>query len=92
MPRKPATPCSYPGCPEIIHGRYCDQHVKHAESATIAGMSATLRSTAGTDGSGDRFAPATLPSTPCANNVRRRAAHPDTGSPPHPPTRTRWHP
>lgn len=26
MPTKPKTPCGYPGCPELIHGRYCDTH------------------------------------------------------------------
>ena len=26
MPRKPKTPCRYPGCPELCEGRYCDQH------------------------------------------------------------------
>lgn len=31
MPRKPATPCSYPGCPKLCHGRYCESHAKLAE-------------------------------------------------------------
>ena len=31
MPRKPATPCSYPGCPKLTHTRYCDEHAKIAE-------------------------------------------------------------
>lgn len=31
MPRKPAMPCSYPGCPKLSHGRYCDGHAKLAE-------------------------------------------------------------
>lgn len=31
MPRKPATPCSYPGCPKLTHSRYCDEHAKLAE-------------------------------------------------------------
>ncbi|MBR4077293.1 MAG: HNH endonuclease [Oscillospiraceae bacterium] len=26
MPRKPKTPCRYPGCPALCEGRYCDQH------------------------------------------------------------------
>lgn len=28
MPRKPATPCSYPGCPKLTHHRFCEQHAK----------------------------------------------------------------
>lgn len=31
MPRKPATPCSYPGCPKLTHSRYCDEHTKITE-------------------------------------------------------------
>lgn len=31
MPRKPATPCSYPGCPRLTHNRYCAEHAKIAE-------------------------------------------------------------
>lgn len=31
MPRKPATPCSYPGCPKLTHGRFCVEHAKIAE-------------------------------------------------------------
>lgn len=26
MPRKLPTPCSYPGCPNLSHGRYCEKH------------------------------------------------------------------
>lgn len=26
MPRKPKRPCSYPGCPELTEGRYCEEH------------------------------------------------------------------
>ena len=26
MPRKPKTPCRYPGCPALCDGAYCDQH------------------------------------------------------------------
>jgi 5-methylcytosine-specific restriction protein A len=26
MPYKPKKPCSYPGCPEVTHDRYCDKH------------------------------------------------------------------
>ena len=28
MPRKPKRMCSYPGCPELIEGRYCEKHQK----------------------------------------------------------------
>lgn len=28
MPRKPKRPCSYPGCPELTEGRYCEKHEK----------------------------------------------------------------
>lgn len=26
MPRKPKKPCSYPGCPKLTDGRYCQEH------------------------------------------------------------------
>ena len=26
MPRKPKRPCSYPGCPKLTDGRYCEEH------------------------------------------------------------------
>lgn len=26
MPRKPQRPCSFPGCPYLTNGRYCDVH------------------------------------------------------------------
>lgn len=28
MPRKPKRPCSQPGCPELTHERFCDEHRK----------------------------------------------------------------
>lgn len=28
MPRKPKTPCSHPGCPELTESRYCENHAK----------------------------------------------------------------
>ena len=28
MPRRPKTPCRYPGCPELVDGRYCEKHQK----------------------------------------------------------------
>ena len=29
MPRLPKRPCSFPGCPKLTDGRYCDTHAKH---------------------------------------------------------------
>ena len=26
MPRQPKRPCSYPGCPKLVEGQYCDEH------------------------------------------------------------------
>lgn len=26
MPRKPKRPCSYPSCPRLVEGRYCEEH------------------------------------------------------------------
>ncbi|GIW48990.1 MAG: HNH endonuclease [Caloramator sp.] len=31
MQRKPKRPCSYPGCPELTDGRYCEKHEKEIE-------------------------------------------------------------
>ena len=28
MPYKPKRPCSFPGCPHLTHGRFCDEHAK----------------------------------------------------------------
>ena len=28
MPRKPKRPCSYPGCPNLCEGRFCEEHAK----------------------------------------------------------------
>ena len=28
MPRKPKRPCSYPGCPKLTDGRFCEEHQK----------------------------------------------------------------
>lgn len=28
MPRKPKRPCSYPGCPNLTDGRFCEEHEK----------------------------------------------------------------
>ena len=30
MPRKPKKTCSYPGCPNLTDGQYCEQHRKEA--------------------------------------------------------------
>ena len=31
VPRKPRRPCSYPGCPRLTEGRYCEEHKKLAD-------------------------------------------------------------
>ena len=28
VPSKPKRPCSYPGCPKLTHGRFCEEHEK----------------------------------------------------------------
>jgi 5-methylcytosine-specific restriction protein A len=28
MPRKLKRPCSYPGCPKLVDGRFCEEHQK----------------------------------------------------------------
>ena len=28
MPRKPKRPCSFPGCPRLTEGRFCEEHGK----------------------------------------------------------------
>ncbi len=28
MPRKPKRPCSFPGCPKLTDGRFCEEHGK----------------------------------------------------------------
>ena len=30
MPKKPRRPCSYPGCPNLCDGQYCEEHRKQA--------------------------------------------------------------
>ena len=41
MPRKPKRPCSYPGCPRLTDGRYCDEHKTKVSKAE--GMSDSRR-------------------------------------------------
>lgn len=31
MPWKPKRPCSHPGCPELVDGRYCEKHTKEEQ-------------------------------------------------------------
>lgn len=28
MPKRPKRPCSYPGCPKLTDGRFCEEHAK----------------------------------------------------------------
>jgi 5-methylcytosine-specific restriction protein A len=28
VPRKPKRPCSFPGCPKLTDGRFCEEHAK----------------------------------------------------------------
>ena len=28
MPTKPKKPCGFPGCPQLTHDRYCEEHTK----------------------------------------------------------------
>ncbi len=28
MPKKPKHPCAYPGCNQLVEGRYCEEHTK----------------------------------------------------------------
>ena len=28
MPNKPKRPCSYPGCPRLTNGRFCEEHAR----------------------------------------------------------------
>ena len=30
MPKRPLRPCSYPGCPNLCDGQYCEEHRKEA--------------------------------------------------------------
>jgi 5-methylcytosine-specific restriction protein A len=32
MPRKPAKPCSFRGCPKLTSSRYCEKHQKEVDS------------------------------------------------------------
>ena len=31
MPRKPKRPCSFPDCPELVEGRYCEKHKREVD-------------------------------------------------------------
>ena len=31
MPRKPKRPCSYPGCPKLVDGQYCEEHKRFVD-------------------------------------------------------------
>ncbi|AOZ73102.1 HNH endonuclease [Boudabousia tangfeifanii] len=32
MPRRPKTPCRWPGCPALTDARYCETHTKEADT------------------------------------------------------------
>lgn len=32
VPHKPKRPCSYPGCSELVNGRYCDKHQRQVNA------------------------------------------------------------
>jgi len=32
MPTRPKHPCSYPGCPNLTHERYCEEHKQKANA------------------------------------------------------------
>lgn len=32
MPRKPKHPCAYPGCNQLVYGRYCGEHATKVNS------------------------------------------------------------
>ena len=34
MPRKPKRPCSFPGCPKLTEGRFCEEHEKEENTVS----------------------------------------------------------
>lgn len=35
MPHKPKKPCSYPGCPNLTYGYYCEEHEQEARKHPV---------------------------------------------------------
>ena len=42
MPRKPKRPCSYPGCPKLVDGQYCEEQTRMVICETQAARSASV--------------------------------------------------
>ena len=57
MPRKPKRPCSYPGCPKLTDGRFCEEHQKlenqRYEKYDRESTTGIRQPSAGTDGHGN---------------------------------------
>lgn len=68
MPRKPKRPCSFPGCPNLTDGRFCEEHEKKKTNAT-KGTIETRPPNAGTAERGNVSVTAMLPSIPCASSA-----------------------
>ncbi|WP_455430372.1 hypothetical protein [Paracerasibacillus soli] len=68
MPRKPRRPCSQPGCPELTHERFCDEHRK-AGREDMKGINVIQTPPSDTDVHGKGYVTVTLQRTRSARSV-----------------------
>ena len=73
MPTRPKRPCSYPGCPNLTDGQYCEQHRKEARQKYDK-YERSRMSTRPTAERGNESVTATQRSTP-ARCVLRKQTH-----------------
>ena len=41
MPRRPPTPCRFPGCPRLSHERFCEEHERQVQAEYDAARGTT---------------------------------------------------
>lgn len=68
MPRKPKRPCSFPGCPNLTDGRFCEEHEKKKTNAT-KDTTETLQPSVGTAERGKESVTAMLRSIQCVSSA-----------------------
>ena len=58
VPRRPKSPCSYPGCPNLTDGRYCEEH-ENGANRSYESMAETKLYAVGMDEHGNESVTAT---------------------------------
>lgn len=67
VPTKPKRPCSYPGCPKLTDGRFCEEHAKAEAKRYERSTTVTRLYAVGMAAPGSASATGTSRSTRCAS-------------------------